>query len=123
MSELLVNNVTFGNNSTTNDTQCHPILFNLGSFSIELNPTEQYGICPDAITTVIFSSILLGLFVFIMIINVIGIWLMRRNGHVKSRDPYYLFVCIGVHAVFVIGFLLRYTISRKLFSCGVYTLL
>ncbi|KAG2377943.1 hypothetical protein C9374_008565 [Naegleria lovaniensis] len=112
-------------NSTTNNSSiiCDPFLFSLGNFSTESSPSSTYGVCPDALTTPIFSGLFIGLYLVLYLVNTLGIIKFRKKGRIKSRDPLYLFVCMCVHAVFIVGFLLRFTVGRKLFPCALYTLL
>ncbi|EFC36720.1 predicted protein [Naegleria gruberi] len=115
-------NETLSNNST-NSTICHPILFQLGNFSRESTPQELYGLCPDALTTPIFSSILLFLIILMSMASILGIIAYRHSGHIKARGATTISLSVCVHLVFVSIFFLRLMIDRKTFPCAIYTLL
>ena len=111
------------NNSTNINDTCHPILFQLGSWSRESNPKLEYGLCPDSIVTPIFSGVFLFFYLLVVSFSFFGIFWKRKNGHIEFRNPMYLVMTLIASMILVVGMTLRFLIGRKIFPCGIYTLL
>ena len=110
------------NTSTTNYSICDERLFNLGDLSREgYNATVVNNICPDSIFTPIIASIFLTLYLTLALFGTVGVIWKRKSGHIKARNPVYMLLTISASLAFVVITCLRFTISRKIFPCFLYT--
>nr|CAG4714556.1 unnamed protein product [Naegleria fowleri] len=109
--------------NSTNSTLCHPLLFQLGKFSVEaMDPSVSFGICPDTILTPITSATILLIHLILLGVSGLALFKTRKNGYITSRSPVYLCLVMIGSFIFVFTSCLRFMISRKIYPCTLHTL-
>ncbi len=114
--------------NTTNSTypwstdHCDPILLQLAT-NDSIYQTIPLGLCPDFITTNVFSAVLLGTQLVLAVGTIIFVCIRRNHEPVKSRGAFMITLSNILLSIVSILFLLRFIIGRAIYPCSLYTLL
>ncbi|KAL9657534.1 hypothetical protein ABK040_000962 [Willaertia magna] len=129
LNNNLINNNITNNNATELDTSiCHLFLITNTSqwYFVNRNESEipvQYALCKDTI----FVPISVGIIYFILILIIISSFLLLlfkySSKFIKARNPIYLICTLISCFVFHSFQAFRFLIGRRIFPCGLYTLL
>ena len=116
ISILSVLQTTTNSTSTNTTSVCDPSLLKNGT------EKEEYGLCPETVSSQAVSGILLGTYLIFVVFTIASVIKTRKVPLVKYREVAVMIGALLLTGLFAFIFILRLTVGRKIFPCFIYML-